>query len=341
MYFVTGAGGFLGRHLLERLVPHADRAGGRVFVLCRSRAGWEREAWTRAFPQVEPIEGDVADVAAWAAQLPPKGMRGIFHLAAVVHHSRTQPAINARINVDGARDVVRLGVQLGARTVFVSSSGVVGCSTRADDAPCEGAPFCEDMVRRWPYYAQKIAAERGTRTAAPTARQLVVLRPPVLLGPKDHRFRSTGHVVRLLRGRLPFVLSGGFCFVDVRDVADAALAAMHLEEPAPVYHLPGHAYVQRAFFAELARISGVRPPRGVLPQSVARTLSRLDTALHRLGGGRRARLFVDQVVVEMGAAFWNLGTKLAPQDLGFAPRPAEESLRDTVAFIRAHRADCG
>lgn len=341
MYLVTGASGFLGRHLLERLVPHAERAGGRIFVLCRDRASWGREAWTRAYPQVELVGGDVADVAAWAGKLPQKSMRGIFHLAAVVHHSRTQPAINARINVSGARDVVRLGVQLGARTVFVSSSGVVGCSTRAADAPREDAPFCEDMVRRWPYYAQKIDAERKTRQAAPAARQLVVLRPPVLLGPQDHRFRSTGHVVRLLRGRLPFVLSGGFSFVDVRDVADAALAAMLLEEPAPVYHLPGHAYVQRAFFAELARIAGVRPPRGVLPQPVARTLARLDTALHRLGGGRRARLFVDEVVVEMGAAFWNLGTALAAQDLGFVSRPAEETLRDTVAFIRAHRTDCG
>lgn len=341
MYLITGATGFLGRHLLARLLPEARRTNARVYALCRSRAGWAREGWTEAFPDVAVVEGDVADVAAWQQHFEHVPLRGIFHAAAVVHHGRRQPPQNERINVDGARDVAAFGAQRGARTVFVSSSGVVGCSPRATDAPREGAPYCEATVSGWPYYTQKIAAERAARAVAPHARQLVVLRPPVLLGPGDHRFRSTGHVVRLLRGRLPFVLPGGFHFVDVRDVADAAVRAMHLEDPAPLYHLPGHADDLRTFFTHLARLAGVRPPRGVLPLPVARALARLDGAVHQWSGRGIQRLFVDEVVVEMGAVHWGLGSDAAPRDLAFVPRPADETLRETVAWIRAHRDDCG
>ena len=273
MYLVTGASGFVGRHLLERLCPLAHARGERVVVLCRSRAAWAREAWAAALtPQLRVVEGDVTDVARWQNEVQDTPLQGIFHLAAIVQHSRRQPAHNNEVNVEGTRAIARLGARLGVRTVFLSSSGVVGCSPRAEDAPTEEAPYCEAQVARWPYYAGKIAAERAARAEAPAPGALVVLRPPVLLGPRDHRFRSTSHVVRLLRGRLPFVLAGGFHFVDVRDVADALVRAMQHSAPADVYHLPGHTAPIPKFFAELAKLADVRPPRGTLGVGLSRTL---------------------------------------------------------------------
>ena len=53
----------------------------------------------------------------------------------------------------------------GWRVVFVSTSGTVGCFGTAEESADEDAPFCEDAVRRWPYYHSKLCAEREARRA--------------------------------------------------------------------------------------------------------------------------------------------------------------------------------
>lgn len=339
MYLVTGGTGFVGRALLQALCPRAAERNERVYALCRDAAAFAAEPWVEALPALEPIQGELRDVARLADALPP--LHTVFHLAAVVHHSRRDHATATRTNVEGTQNIVALGRRLGARTVFVSTSGTVGCSDDPAAAPDEHAPFCERQVARWPYYASKIAAERAARALVPEAAGLVILRPPVILGPGDGRFRATGNVVRLLRGRLPFSLPGGMHFVDVREVVSALLAAAEHPEPQPVYHLPGHASGLQAFFVALARVAGVRPPRFVLPKAAGLALARLDAGLGRLWRGAPLHLFVDEVVVEMGCSFWGLTSRYAARDLRHAPRPAEETLRDTVAFVRAHRTDCG
>ena len=108
------------------------------------------------------------------------------------------------------------------RLVLVSTSGTVGCSRDPESRPDEEAPWCESTVARWPYYRSKLEAERPARALAEALGvELVVLRPPALLGPGDHRFRSTSSVLRALRRRLPFVVRGGMHFADIRDAARA------------------------------------------------------------------------------------------------------------------------
>ena len=83
--------------------------------------------------------------------------------------------------------------------------------------------------------------------------ELVFIRPPVLLGPGDHRFRSTSNIIRMLRGRLPFLIQGGMHFIDIRDAMHAIWCAMERPDVRPVYHLAG--------------TSSTWPPRGVCAAS--------------------------------------------------------------------------
>jgi len=320
-WLVTGASGFLGRHLLH--VIQADRRLPRATAVVRDRDAWNAMAWTRTLDRVDVLEASVATLA----EAP--GISGIFHLAALVRHSRANRDEVYRTNIDGTLAMVRLAAQAHCRLVFVSTSGTVGCFRDAGSIADEDSPHCDAEVARWPYYDSKVKAERqGRRLAAELGVDLVIARPPVLLGPGDHRFRSVAHVTRFLEGRVPFVIRGGMHFADVRDVAGALVRIMELQQARPVYHLPGTMCSIQEFYGMTAAVSGRKPPAWVIPYRAALGLSRLSA---RLG----LHLLPEPSLIEMAAHHWAMRSKYAEEDLAWRPRPGLETLRDTVEWVRS------
>lgn len=336
---VTGATGFLGRHVLQTLAR--DGSYQRIFALVRDAAEWDKQVWARDLKNIEVVEGNVTETSAWQEDARLEGLTGIFHLAALVKHSRRHTDEVFRVNIEGTRNMVRVAARYNARLVFVSTSGTVGCFRNATDHADEEAPYCTEVVRGWPYYSSKIHAEKeAMREAAALGIKLVIIRPPILLGPGDHRFRSTGNVIRFLRRRLPFLIRGGIHFVDIRDAAAALLAAMQHPDPRPVYHLHGTACSIDQFFGDLQKVSGVPQPRFHLPYRLAWGLAKADEWLGVRLKGEPLSLLPDPVVIEMARRYWDSRSRYAKEDLGFQSRAGHETLQDTVQWLRQHRSDC-
>lgn len=284
--------------------------------------------WTRALRRTDTLTGSVTEPGRWTGDRRLEHLAGIFHLAALVRHSRHDAEAVRRTNVEGATNMVRLAARRRCRMVMVSTSGTVACFRDPAGSADEDSPFCEAEVSGWPYYHSKIEAEKQARgLAAELGVELVIVRPPVLLGPGDHRFRSTNHVSRFLRGRLPFLVRGGMHFADVRDAARALVEAMTRRSARPVYHLPGTASSIEAFFRLTADVAGKRPPGVVLPFQPAWWLARLTSGLGVLP---------DPVIIEMAAHYWGMTSRYAESDLGYRSRPARDTLRDTVTWLLAH-----
>jgi dihydroflavonol-4-reductase len=336
---VTGATGFLGRHLLQTL--SRDGGFGELIVLVRDKREWERLPWARDLNNVVLLEGHVLDADRWQDDPCLAGLQGVFHLAALVKHSRRNTDEVFKVNIEGTRNMVRVAALHGCRMVFVSTSGTVGCFRNEAAHADEGAPYCEHEVGSWPYYASKIKAEQAAqKLARESGVELVIVRPPIMLGPGDHRFRSTGHVIRFLRRRLPFLIRGGIHFVDIRDAASALLAAMKHPAPKPVYHLQGTSCSIERFFGQLEEISGVPQPRFHLPYRLAWGLAKADEWLGMRLKGEPLSLLPDPVVVEMATRYWDVRSNYAAEDLGFVSRDAKETLTDTVRWLRQNRGDC-
>lgn len=323
---VTGATGYLGRHLLR--VLRAE--GHRVAVLVRQASSWHAQGWRHEAGDVTVIEGEPLRTEAWRDRPELAGVRTIFHVAGIVHHSRKSPEHMLEFNVRGTLQMARVAHTLGARLVFVSSSGTVGCFRFADMTADEDSPYAEDLVRRWPYYASKIRAERDVRRLSDQLGvELVTVRPPVLLGPDDHRRRSTGYVQKVLDDRIPAVPRGGMHFTDVRDVA-SALARLHEQpSPRPMYHLPGTATTLSEFFHTVCEVAGTRFERRPMPLWATQSIAGLARVSRW-----KPRWIPDPVVLEMSTCFWGL-TSLFAHELGYAPRSARQTLSDTVTWLRA------
>lgn len=330
---VTGATGFLGRHLLQSL--HAEGSYDNIVVLVRDRTEWEAYEWTRAFDRVTLLEGSVTAPQLWQDAPCLRNLQGIFHLAALVRHSRRNAAEVYQVNIEGTQGMVRLAARYGCRMVFVSTSGTVGCFRDARSRADEAAPYCEREVKGWPYYNSKIKAEKSARAlASQLGVTLVIVRPPILLGPGDHRFRSTGNVIRFLRRRLPFLIRGGIHFVDIRDASLALVRAMRHPEPQQVYHLAGTACSIERFFGTLEEISGVPKPKMHLPFPLAWSLARAGEWIGMRLRGEPLSLLPDPVVVEMAARYWDVSSLHAAHDLGFVSRDGRETLQDTVTWLQ-------
>ncbi len=325
-WLVTGASGFLGRHLLQ-----ANERSPRPFALLalvRDAAAWDGMRWTGGLTRVASLPGSVTDPEPWSRDARLDGLAGILHLAALVRHSRRDAASVLRTNVEGTLAMVRLAAARHCRIIFVSTSGTVACFRNPGQTADETSPHRDVEVARWPYYRSKIEAERQARAlATELGVELVIVRPPVLLGPGDHRGRASGYLRRLLEGRLPFLIQGGMHFVDVRDVAAALLRLMELPGPRPVYHLPGTSSDIEAFYRQVAALAGVPVVPRVIPYPAAWLFSWV--------GARLAPSRVPEPgLVEMASRYWGMESRFAESELGFRSRPGEQTLRDTIAWLR-------
>src|SRR5918992_670531 len=123
-YFVTGATGFIGRHLVERLLER----DGDIYVLVREGSTAKLARW-EGEPRVKPLIGDLTepqlglDEGARAALA---GVDHFFHLAAIYDMAADETS-NALLNVGGTRNAVDLANAVGAKRFHhVSSIAVAG-----------------------------------------------------------------------------------------------------------------------------------------------------------------------------------------------------------------------
>ncbi|MDE2378227.1 NAD-dependent epimerase/dehydratase family protein [Bradyrhizobium sp.] len=163
---VTGASGFVGRHV----VPALEREGWSVRRAVRSGEGRDHEV----------VVGSIGPDTDWQAAL--TGVDAVVHLAAGFHHKHEERAIQLYrdVNITGSLHLARCAAAAGVgQFVFVSTVHVHG---RTNDGR---APFSEadTLTPRGLYGMSKAAAEAGLKTLARDTRMKIsVIRPPLVYG---------------------------------------------------------------------------------------------------------------------------------------------------------------
>ena len=322
---ITGGTGFLGRAVVRALVA-SGVAPEEIRIVARS-----------THPELDALGvtqtgASVLDSGALAAAF--EGVQVVYHLAGMVSRDPKDTEAMRRLHVDGTEAVLQAAQAAGAeRVVYASSSGTIGCFESSDGIADHTAEFCDDLTHTWPYYVTKIAAERAVqafhrRTGFP----VISLNPSLILGPGDDRISSTGDVKLFLDGKLPSIPWGGLSYVDVRDVASAFVRAATEGEVGTRYPLGATNCTVAQFLKDLERLSGQRGPRIRLPRPVELVAARLMAGvLRRLG---KTPDF-DYETAQMSQLFWYIDSERSKAELGFSPRPTDETLRDTIADLRA------
>jgi dihydroflavonol-4-reductase len=319
-YWVGGATGFLGSHLVARLVADGHEVVGVA------RGGGEVSG--------VPIAAlDVLDAEAVARSA--EGVDGAFVASGKVSRDAGDGEEMHRANVLGTRGALA-GLRAAGvpRVVYASTSGTIAISTEADIAD-ENTPPPLEHLARWPYYRSKYYAELDAlEGSGEGGLDVVVVNPSLLLGPGDLRGSSTGDIRRFLDGEVLASPRGGIAAVDVRDVATAMVVALDRGKAGERYLLNAANISVPAFLDRLERISGVRAPAAKLPRSrgLAVEATRLFSKAVRAIGGE---LPMTVESVEMAQYHWYCDSGKAMRELDFEPRDLTETLRDTISDLVA------
>jgi dihydroflavonol-4-reductase len=314
-YWVGGATGFLGSHLVKQLV-----AGGHEVVGVARGGG--------AVGGVSIVALDVLDPDAVARTA--EGVDGAFLATGKVSRDASDAEEMHRANVLGTRSALAGLRKAGVpRVVYASTSGTIAISTEPDIAD-ETAPPPLEHLSRWPYYRSKYYAELDAlETNGDGGLDVVIVNPSLLLGPGDLRGSSTSDIRRFLEGEVLAAPRGGIAVVDVRDVAAAMIAALDRGKSGERYLLNAANLTVPGFLDRLERISGVSAPAARLPRSrgLAVEATRLFGKMVKAVGGE---LPMSVESVEMAQYYWYCDSGKAMKDLGFTPRDLTDTLRDTV-----------
>ena len=319
---VTGGTGFLGRHLLTQLVEAGEK---NLRVLTTSAPAWLSGLG------VETVEGSITDAADVARAV--KGVGSIYHLAGRVSLDRDGAHEMYRLHVEGTRLLCGAAQAAGVREiVLASTSGTLAVSKDAGVVSDETWPAPLDIFSRWPYYASKFYQERAALEHFSGAdRRLVIVNPSLLLGPGDDRLSSTKVVLDFLARKIMAVPGGGLSFVDVRDAATVLRVAMRRGRHGERYLVSAANWTFEKFFGRLERLTKTAAPRFSLPSGLAVAGAR---GLHALYRHWKLAPPVEPTEIEMAEHFWYVDSSKAARELAFRPRDPQETLQETVAYVR-------
>jgi UDP-glucuronate 4-epimerase len=248
-YVVTGAAGFIGSHLVERLL-----AEGHEALAVDSFTDY----YDPAIKEDNSAGFDVERIDLSEQDLDLAGVEGVFHLAA-------QPGVRSfgavfddyvRHNLLASRRVFETAAAAGVRVVFASSSSVYG------DAEHYPTPETTEPGPISPYGITKLGCEHLARAYAKEfGLDVVVLRYFTLYGPRQRPDMAFARVVNALARGETFELYGdglqsrSFTYVD--DAVGATIAAMQSAQPGTVYNVGGGVEATlRDAIAALERIAG-------------------------------------------------------------------------------------
>lgn len=306
---VTGATGFIGRHLSERLAA----SGRKLRLFCRP----ESVAKLADFPSqsVEIVQGDLRQRDSIHTAL--DGVERVFHCAGHVS-DWGMPETFYALNVQGTQWLLDAALQTPVeRFVHLSSIAVFGVPAPAyfDDTTPYGPG-------KDPYSQTKIAAERLVlRYHREHGLPVTVLRPAVVYGPRGTWVEEP---LRMIRHHTMFLIANGKgtchpCYID--NLLDAMLLVA--DHPRAV----GQAYLVgddqpmtfQAFFNHLANIAGAKPIRRSIPLVVARGMASTLETIGKLTGTER-RPLLTHTAIDMVTAQSTMGMEKIRRELDFTPR---------------------
>lgn len=333
---VTGGTGFLGTHLVHRLVEE----GVRVRVLARAphspspTGAHGGGRWPWGPDRVETVAADVRDADAVARAA--RGADRVYHLAARARGWAPEAGEFESVNVRGTRNVCVAARDAGASLLHVSTA-LVAPPGSGGDAPPASRGNGGDPTALTPYQRTKARGERVVERFIARGLDGAVVRPTRVFGPGP--LNEANSVTRLIdlyrRGLFRFRIADGDAranYAYVADVVDGIVRAARRGRPGARYVLAGENLTLPGFLERIARASGRSRRVVALPRAVARAVALGCEGLARIG----VEPLITREWVELLSVDWPVRSGRSVEELGYAPLSADEGIRRTLSWLDGH-----
>ena len=315
---VTGASGHVGANLCPLLI----KQGFEVNVL-----SFRDDRAFRHLP-LQIFKGDLNDAASLDGFI--AGADVVINTAAYISVNLNDDETVYNTNVNGTKTLIDKCREHHVKRLIHFSSIHAFNPFPMDECLDENRPLAENT--EFIYDRSKADAEKIVRAANCSELETVVLNPTSIIGPGDYKPSLIGRtIINLYHKRLPALVSGGYDFVDVRDVAQAAINAISMAKAGEKYLLSGKWHCIKEFGDIFSSASGVGRPWFICPLWLAQA----SVPLVRPFLNKEIKVvFNRQTIKILKESNRHISSAKAKKELGFTSRDVHESIRDAVAWFK-------
>ncbi len=319
---VTGATGLVGARICLELIL----SGRRVKGLRRSTSS--DEILQRTFGDqpslldaVHWVEGDITEVLSVYEAL--EGVDEVYHAAGLVSFDPSDRDKLFRINTVGTTNLVNMSLERGIKAFcHISSVAALGRSTESPLVD-EQSEWTESPYNTT-YAKSKYAAEQEVWRGIEEGLPAVILNPSIILGPGDW-WTGSGSLFRAVHQGLRFYPCGSTGFVDVRDVAHAALLLMRGKHFGERFVLNGADCSFRHIFTLIADALGKAPVSIRVGPALAGVAWRIEKVRTLFTGKPPV---ITRETAHTSTADWRYDGSKVCRSTGLTYTPIDSSVRD-------------
>lgn len=324
-YLITGAAGHLGNTIVRKLLERGESVRALLYY---------NEKLPACFSgKVEECEGDVTDIVSLKKFFENSGNDDLYviHCAGVVSIASKTDKRLYNTNVNGTKNIIRMCIaEKAKKLIYVSSVHAIpelgqGVVMR------EVYDFSPDYVKG-AYAKTKAVATAMVLKAASEGLDACVVHPSGLAGPYDY---GKGHITQLItdcaNGVLKAGVKGGYDFVDVRDVADGIISCAKIGKSGECYILSGAYHSVPELFEIFNKAAGLKSITNFMSMWLAKAAAPFAEMYYKI---RKAPPLFTAYSLYTLSSNANFSHEKASRALGYKTRPFDETVRDTVNWLR-------
>ncbi len=318
---VTGASGHVGANLCPMLVEHGYDVNVLFFRDDRAFKDIRVNIFKGSLTQPETLDAFLT------------GVDVVINTAAYISVNLNDDRMVYETNVNGTQNLVEKCLRHGVKRLIHFSSIHAFEADPMDQTLDEQRQLVKKS--KFIYDQTKADSERIVRAANSAKLETIVLNPTSIIGPRDYKPSLIGRsVVNLYHKKIPALISGGYDFVDVRDVAFAAMQAITKARPGEKYLLSGKWHSIKEFGDFFSKSSGIKRPWFICPMWLAK--GSMPFVKPFLSNGIQL-LFNKQTIEILQHSHPGISSAKAEKELGFKSRDISESVNDAVQWFKEHK----
>jgi len=316
---VTGASGHIGVNLCRLLINKGFQVRALIHKNFRGLKDLE----------LETIQGDLMDPSSLKTLV--EHMDIVFHLAAVISIRGKKDKEILSQNVEGTRNILNASLEASVKRLIHFSSIHALTQEPHDQVLDETRPLA---LNDWMVYSRsKALSEREVLKFCESGLDGVILNPTAVLGPYDYQPSLLGRgFILLAQGKFPFMVPGGYDWVDVRDVVQAAYSSIKNARKGERYLLSGHWRQLKELSLIISKYIDCKPPRISCPHWLAKLGLPFINIYCSIN--RKEPLYTYDSLNTIRIGHRAISHQKASSELGFSPRPLEDTIKDTIDWFR-------
>lgn len=316
---VIGASGHLGNNICRALVQKGLKVRALVHINSNSLEGLD----------VEKVRGDILDPASLSKFL--HGVDVVFHAAGKISIDGDRDGSVHEINVIGTKNVVQACIAASVRRLVYISS-IHALQQQPNEELDESRPLVEG--KGLIHDVTKSNAEREIFKGIAAGLDAVILNPTAAIGPYDFKPSLLGQgLIALYNRKIPTLIGGGFDWVDVRDIAKAAIFAMERGKAGERYVISGMWKTVKELAQLVQEVTGKPAPKYTSPHWLARMGVPLAKAYSLIT--HTPMLYTNETLEVLLRCNRNISSLKAKRELGLYPRPLIETLKETFDWYKS------